>query len=371
MKTLYFNLSFCILLLTRFAVSAQNVYTIAGKVTDEKGAPLKSATVFISGSQRITACDSEGNFRFDHIDAGNYQLSVTMVGYFAYSQPISTSGKLTNIDIKLKLKQTALREVNIGKDNFDALFKIFREAFLGKTKNANDCIIINPRVINFRTEKGMLLADADEFLIIENSNLGYRIKYLLKNFGYNAKIDVTLYDGETSFEPMKGTAKMQREWDKNRLKAYQGSFMHFLRSVYQNRALEEGFRINSINTIKKDRTGTADIEYKVPTVWFDSLVKPIDTSFVAFKFKKLLFRYFPRKARSANDDTGNAEPVIKVRTVSPSMTIISLYANKAIIDRRGAHRDFRDFLIEGSLARYRVGDQLPFEYQPPTKITAK
>jgi len=371
MKTLSLTLSFCFLLLTAFKTSAQNNFTIMGRVTDEKGAPLKSATVFISGSQRITACDSEGNFRFNHIDAGNYQLSVTMVGYFAYSQPISTSGKLTNIDIKLKLKQTALRQVNIGKDNFDALFKIFRETFLGKTKNANDCIIINPRVINFRTEKGILLADADEFLIIENPNLGYRIKYLLKSFGYNAKIDVTLYDGETSFEPMQGTAKMQREWDKNRLKAYQGSFMHFLRSVYQNRALEEGFRINSINTIKKDHMGNADMEYNVPTVWFDTLVQPIDTSFVAFKFKKLLYRYFPRKARSANDDTSNAEPVIKVRTVSPSMTIISLYANKAIIDKRGAHRDFRDFLIEGSLARYRVGDQLPFEYQPPTKITAK
>lgn len=158
---------------------------------------------------------------------------------------------------------------------------------------------------------------------------------------------------------------MQKQWDKNRLKAYQGSFMHFLRSVYQNRALEEGFRLYSIKTITKDRMGNADVEYNIPTVWFDSLVKPIDTSFVAFKFKKLLFMYYPRKAMSAKDDMVSPRPIIKVRAVRPSMTIISLHVNQAIIDKRGAHRDFRDFLIEGNLARYRVGDQLPFEYQPP------
>ncbi|HWZ36613.1 MAG TPA: carboxypeptidase-like regulatory domain-containing protein [Mucilaginibacter sp.] len=367
MKNLYLIL--CFLLFTTIAASAQSNFAITGKVTDEHGAPLKSATVFLSGSQKITACDDEGKFRLNSIEQGNYQLSVTIVGYFAYSQPVSVLGKSTNIDIKLKVKQTALKQVNIGgKDNFDARFKIFREAFLGKTKNAQACVILNPKVINFTTKNGLLLADADDFLIIENPNLGYRIKYLLKNFGYNAKTDVTLYDGETNFEPMKGTDKMQKEWDKNRLKAYQGSFMHFLRSVYQNRALEEGFKIHSINTItRNDRMGTADIEYDARTVWFDTLVQAIDTSFAAFKFKKLLFIYYPRKALSAKNDMAYPKPILKVRVVRPSMTIISLHANEAIIDKRGAHRDFRDFLIEGNLARYRVGDQLPFEYQPPAK----
>ncbi|MFD2873518.1 carboxypeptidase-like regulatory domain-containing protein [Mucilaginibacter ximonensis] len=369
MKTLYLTLSLCLLLLTRLTASAQDDFSISGKVTDENNTPLKSATVFISGSQKITICDDQGSFRFDHLDAGNYQLTVTMIGYFAYSQPASVTGKSTNINIKLKTKQTVLKQVNIGKDNFDARFKTFREAFLGKTKNANDCIIVNPHVINFSTEKGLLLADADDFLIIENPNLGYRIKYLLKNFGYNAKTDVTLYDGETSFEPMKGTAKMQKKWDKNRLEAYRGSFMHFLRSVYQNTVLKEGFVINYI--FGPHPIGSLCI-YDDRAVGFDSLVRTIDTSFVAFKFEKLLFTYDPLKARSAEVDIARyprsvATPIVKMRTVGPWMTIISLHANEAIIDRRGAHRDFRDFLIEGDLAKYRVGDQLPFEYQPPAK----
>lgn len=368
MKTLSFVLSLCFLLLTAFPASAQNNFAITGKVTDERGAPLKSATVFLSGSQKITACDDEGKFRLNDIERGNYQLSVTMVGYFAYSQPVSVLGKSTNINIKLKLKQTALKQVNIGKDNFDARFKIFREAFLGKTKNANHCVIVNPHVINFSTEKGVLLADADDFLIIENPNLGYRIKYLLKYFGYNAKIDVTLYDGETSFEPMKGTAKMQREWDKNRLKAYQGSFMHFLRSVYQNRALEEGFVIKSVFAfIRLDRMGTGGIMYDDRLIKFDTLVTAIDTAFVAFKFSKILFTYNPRQARLEQTYRGFPDRVPKALRIGPWMTTISLHANEAIIDKRGAHRDFRDFLIEGNLARYRVGDQLPFEYKPPAK----
>lgn len=373
MKQLYFCVSLCILLLTSFAASAQSGYVISGTVTNETGKPLKSATVFISGSQRITMCDEAGRFRFDHMDQGSYQLTVTMVGYTAFSENVSIQGKSVNINIKLKLKQTVLKQVNIGgKDNFDALFKIFRETFLGKTKNANDCIIVNPRVINFSTEKGLLLADADDFLIIENPNLGYRIKYLLKSFGYNAKIDVTLYDGETSFEPIKGSAKMQKEWDKNRLKAYQGSFMHFLRSVYHNTVLKEGFLIKSVIGLIKYPLGTAGVVYDDRLLKFDTLVTAIDTSFVAFKFsKKVLFTYNPRQAQLEQTYRGFPDPILNDISIGPWMTTISLHANEAIIDKRGAHRDFRDFLIEGNLARYRVGDQLPFEYQPPAKTFSK
>jgi hypothetical protein len=367
MKRLYYILSVCILLCVGPKASAQAQNVIAGTVTTEGGKPLNSATVFISGSQRITMCDETGHFKLGDIEDGSYQLTVTMVGYSPYAENVVVQGKSVTLDIRLKHKQIMLDQVNIGgKDDWDVHFKKFREAFLGDTKNAQACVIVNPKVINFSTKKGLLLADADDFLIIENPKLGYRIKYLLKDFGYNTKTQLTLYSGETSFEPMKGTPKMQKSWDKNRLEAYRGSFMHFLRSVYQNTVLKEGFIINGIYR----NYYSTNLVYPVllidqRPVRFDTLANVIDTSFISFKFKPLMFTYDPRKAKYSKTNMGYT--VMKEVKIDDKTTIIRLFTKEAVIDRQGAHRDFRDFLIEGNLAKYRVGDQLPFEYQPPAK----
>ncbi|MFD2145030.1 hypothetical protein [Mucilaginibacter antarcticus] len=101
-------------------------------------------------------------------------------------------------------------------------------------------------MINFTTKNDILIADADDFLVIENKPLGYRIRYMLKNFGYNKTTDIVLYEGETSFEQLPGTDKMKKEWASNRLKTYKGSVMHFLRSVYRNRVSQEGFIVNKL-----------------------------------------------------------------------------------------------------------------------------
>ena len=78
-----------------------------------------------------------------------------------------------------------------------------------------------------------------------------------------------------------------------------------------------------------------------------------------------MFTYNPGKARSTK--TNSAYPIMKVVRVTDRISTIKLYSNEAVIDRTGAHQDFRDFLIEGPLAKDRVGDQLPFEYLPQAK----
>jgi hypothetical protein len=361
MKQLYFGVSLCILLLISFQVSAQNNFTINGKVTDTNNAPLKGATVFISGSELITACDDEGRFKFTQLDAGNYHIIVTMVGFTPFSQALVIQNKSEDISIKLNVKEIELAQVNIGgKDHWDSYFKAFKQLFLGKSKNGKACVIMNPRIINFSTKKGILFADANDFLIIENPRLGYRVKYLLKSFGYDSSSGITLYTGDASFEPMQGSPRMQGEWNKNRFEAYQGSLMHFLRSVYQNRVLKEGFIINPI--IDRWAPGSV-IYYDARPLRFDTLVRAIDTSFVALKFNKVMYTYNPKKAASVK--TNSAYPIQKQKTVDGGVTTIKLYTPEAVIDHRGAHRDFRDFLIDGKLARNRVGDQLPYEYEPP------
>ncbi len=50
------------------------------------------------------------------------------------------------------------------------------------------------------------------------------------------------YEGPVLFTEMKGTPGQERRWQQNRREAYEGSMMHFLRSVMNDRLEEEGFR---------------------------------------------------------------------------------------------------------------------------------
>ncbi|MFD2145029.1 hypothetical protein [Mucilaginibacter antarcticus] len=96
---------------------------------------------------------------------------------------------------------------------------------------------------------------------------------------------------------------------------------------------------------------------------FDTLVNIIDDSLVSFKFSPLYVVYNP--ARAGTSPLKSTLPVRKsIEYNGNESSTVKLFLSKAIIDSRGSHSDYRDFFIEGNLAQKRVGDQLPFEYQP-------
>ncbi|HWZ35471.1 MAG TPA: carboxypeptidase regulatory-like domain-containing protein, partial [Mucilaginibacter sp.] len=161
--------------------------------------------------------------------------------------------------------------------------------------------------------------------------------------------------------------EQKAQWAKNRLDTYRGSFMHFLRSVYANNTLENGFVARPLygyGTIRYDTT-TQD-KYKVIVknrqVKFDSLITPIDTTFTAFRFKQLYVIYDPKKASGFGAYTSDQK---KNLVISNSASLLRLATDVAIIDKKGSYTDYRDFYIQGYWAKFRVGDQLPVEYKPP------
>ncbi|HWZ35775.1 MAG TPA: carboxypeptidase-like regulatory domain-containing protein, partial [Mucilaginibacter sp.] len=162
---------------------AQN-YNVSGRVINKNGEPLKGATVFIGGSERIMATDENGRFNFAHVPPGSFQLSAQMIGYSPVTRAVVIKNASLTIDLKLETKAVALAQVNIGKKSaWKRNFDLFKKEFLGQTANARQCVILNPQIINFSTKKGLLMADADDFLVIENKRLGYRVHYLLQDFG--------------------------------------------------------------------------------------------------------------------------------------------------------------------------------------------
>jgi hypothetical protein len=368
MKAIFKHLLALAILLISVSTYGEGDVCVTGIVIDETSQPVKGATVFISGSERITATNEGGRFTFIKVPQGTYQLSVQMMGYCPLTRNMIV--KETNVDVSLPLKvrTITLNEVMIGRsDAWDKNFQIFKDNFLGRSDNAKDCAILNPNAITFSTKKGLLMAEADEFLVVENKRLGYRIRYQLKDFGYNLVDDIALYHGESSFEELPCTDSLKKAWAKNRLDAYKGSFMHFLRSVYQNETLENGFITQNLHGYITFRVAAHPedrdrIVVDDKPIVFDSLVNVIDTSFISLKFKQLYVVYNPQKANTYRATHFGLKKNIEIDSQA---SIIKLALPEAVIDRKGSYTDYRDFFIQGNWARARVGDQLPVEYQPP------
>ncbi len=384
MKHFSFQMLSLVLICIGLNARAQETFKISGIVVDQKNEPIPNATIFISGSKKITATNIDGRFVFAELAAGNYIISTKLLGYSAPSQTVIITDKSVAISIGVEAKSIALKEVSIGIDkNRERYLNIFKDQFLGTSRSAANCVILNPELINF-TGKNLpydnvfLKADADDLLTIENKQLGYRVKYLLKAFEYNSKTTVTYYEGDSNFEDLDGTDEQKQIWAKNRLAAYSGSLMHFLRSVYSNTVLSEGFITNQM--VKSSNSFDIKLYMNPTPVSFDSLVTIVDSSFVSFKFTALNVLYNPKKASKVREKNerkpeeksnqkgekpDRKEDLLIVNSAGESSQLL-LYLPEAVIDARGSvSTGHKTFLIRGNWAGKRIGAQLPFEYLPP------
>lgn len=230
----------------------QNKFHISGTVKDGEGKPLPGAGVYLSGYKTATVSDGNGQFMLTNIAAGNYDVLIQMMGYLPLSKNVLISDKPVKIEVVLKDNTIQLKEVVIKADpNRARYLEMFREYFIGKTPNAEKCKILNPQVIQteYDKERKILRVTANEFLLIENKSLGYRIKYLLEYFERDFTENVVYYAGHPYFEELPGSGSKRRSWFQKREIAYAGSSQHFFRSLYQNTTKNEGFIIHKMMSI--------------------------------------------------------------------------------------------------------------------------
>ena len=227
----------------------QSLYAISGVVKDKNGETLPGAGILLSGYQAGTVADNEGKFVIRNLKEGNYNVLVQMIGYLPANQNVTIISKSADIEIKLQENVKQLKEVVITLDpHREERLKTFKESFIGTSPNSKKCEITNPEVIQFDydDEKHILKAIADEFIVVENKALGYRIKYLLKYFEEDEETKIVLFYGYPYFEEIKGTRSKIRAYQEKRKVAYLGSPQHFFRSLYSNSIEEDGFIINKL-----------------------------------------------------------------------------------------------------------------------------
>jgi hypothetical protein len=123
--------------------------------------------------------------------------------------------------------------------------ELFAKNFIGETVNAEKCELLNPQVLHFSFDhdKRILKATADEFLVIENRALGYKLKYLLTGFELDLNNSVCETEGYPYFEELAGSDSQQKKWESNRKKTYLSSGSHFFWALANNKIAEEGFQV--------------------------------------------------------------------------------------------------------------------------------
>ena len=348
------NIRSLFLLLLVFPLMASGQYHISGRVTDIlTHQPVANANVFLSSATAAAKTNEDGIFTITNVHGGHYDLVASFVGYVTYHQEVNVNADINKLELQLEAKITTLSEVKIGPDkDWDKNYQYFKRQFLGASDDAGDVKILNPQILSFHNDKKTreFTAGAYGFLEMENKALGYKIHYLLNNMtavtrSYN---EVSLYyEGAPSFEELPGKPSEVKRWKRKRLEAYQGSEMHFLRSVIANRVKEEGFMVRRLI-----RRNNPDYPDRTSQKYLDTLV---DT---ALRVKDY-FRFTDQKGEYAL--TFNNCLYI---TYHGQLSIITFAETYVYFDSNGVVINPRAAIISETWADSRMAATLPVDYEP-------
>lgn len=244
------------LLLIGFLLSSCVCYAqtdLSGRVLSaDNKVPVASANVYISNSSIGTVTDEKGQFVIKNFPAGRYDLVISCIGYETQVLTLSSAQLPPVLTILLKPKINELQEVIVEpyeKNGWERWGSFFMENFIGTSAFSRDCKLLNKEVIKFRFSKknNTLKAIANDRLVIENRALGYVLKYDMTRFEYDFGTRIFLYQGYPLFEEMETKRKgLQKRWAENREDAYYGSVMHFMRSLFRNKLVEQDFEVRKL-----------------------------------------------------------------------------------------------------------------------------
>jgi hypothetical protein len=225
---------------------------ISGRVQDDSGKPLAAASVFLAGTSFGTVANSEGQFSLSGMMAGRYDLVVSCIGYQTFTRSVDTRSLEGGLNITLKVKTEELDNVIVEpgiESTWKEWGKFFLDNFIGTMPEARQCVIENSAAIRFRhyRKQKLLSATSKKPLIISNKTLGYTLTYQLEHFQFDFESRIVYFLGYPLFKEMQPKNERQKkQWEQNRKETYLGSQMHFMRSLYRNTMLEEGFEIRKL-----------------------------------------------------------------------------------------------------------------------------
>ena len=238
-------------------------FYIRGRVTDnETQLPLKGASVYINNTTKGSTTNDNGDFEIGPLQPGRYEVVASFVGYDAllYSAEIKSSN--LRISFKVEKKEEVLREVLVLSSELRKRYlDIFKKFVIGQTIAAERCQIKNIEEVQFASgeTKDEIMAYTEKALVIESPELGYTIHFDLLTFYYNKVTSGAYFYGYTRFVDWGKDEKTKKKWIRKRRGAYEGSTVHFFRSLVNKQLAKEGFTVYQLLKMQKEKKDSAGI----------------------------------------------------------------------------------------------------------------
>lgn len=271
------------------SIQSQN---IKGYVYDQlTKEPVELASVYFNNTTLGTVTDETGYFEIAKPEI-NTDLVISFVGYKDDITKVNDAKNTLNIFLRKATNKLATVTISY-KDSLSRREKIkmFRQDFLGLDNNSK-CKIKNEKdlVLKFNSTNKTLRVKANKPIVIVNKILGYQLEFSLKQFRAEYKTSTwfggikrlsvyrTMYNGNIKFSELSKKKKYKRA----RVKAYLGSKLHFMRSLYANELKENTFGFIEKSVIVKPETC-------ITTKYINN------TAYIKTKKDTLRIAYYPEK----------------------------------------------------------------------------
>ena len=223
---------------------------VSGKITDaDDGEPIQGVSVFFDNTTIGVDTDNDGYYQLRIPGVGSYRLTLSHVGYqsvFVDIEPGNAS-KVFNAAMQSNQLDELTVSVNVRVRQSDR--NLFWRTILGTNPSNNKINVSNPEVAYFyyNADTRQLRVTCREPLQIINYRTGYHIQYVLEYFTHDYNSGISDWRNQSVFAELEPrNISQQNKWEKNRKALYDISFTKFIKSLYNNTLLDEGFLLADI-----------------------------------------------------------------------------------------------------------------------------
>lgn len=329
---------------------------------------VSDAYIFISNSTIGTITDSDGEGRLEIPYFVRQDLIISHISYHPKQLRYNQYEALTNCDTVYIQQQTfSLGAIEIKAQRsgkWKKQFRKFRKAFIGTSKAASKCSILNPEVLHFTESGQAFIASASNLLKIHNPYLGYNIDFLLSEFRLEE-------DGSSRY---KGFAKFTEIEDEDetdyaevRNKQFDKSPKYFYQALIYNRLEEQGLDIllekydNRTFNFISDPNATDLVKYMPEKGYFE--LRFIEFLTILDNNHKQHIEAGQSRALSAKERTRfNNATQRDIDKIVPGKSHIFKTSNHLKIDYYGNILNPESLQEYGMWANQRMAEQLPYYY---------
>ncbi len=369
-----------------FALPGYAQFSLQGIIQNgADNSPVPFANVFLANTTLGTLSTEDGKFLLKDIPKGRLELIISCVGFETLKLSVQTTErKLYRIILKPSeenLLNVTVRAKRSSKWKENLAF--FESHFIGASDNAHQCKLINPEVLAFYDTLNVFKARASDLLIIENRGLGYRLKYALLSFFFDYQAKLISFKGYPVFEPLIPQDEREAErWRINREKAFRGSLLHFMRSLYQCHLFREDFVVQRI-VEKVDKSGLPRLltvqgkrilfnptpadtiirEVQDTTLGCRQLINPVlsTKTQVVVSFQGLLQVTYTKEKEPFSYQY-SLYPTQKFYIKSPQVSLIKLVQPNVTVEADGHFYETDGLVAQGYWSWELLAEMLPLDY---------